>query len=275
MQRENDRRSAESKLDLDEKLADLQRNQSEKQRAHELEIEANRYDQETEKHRHGLLTIYMNEVEALIIKYNGTITSDARLFSIMHGKTLTLIRQLDTTLKAHLIRFFVRNRTVDYWSATSGFDRCRPWWNRFEQYYIYDSTNAQFSKSITSQADFSATSLGNASFTNAILINASFANSNGNGTKFDRVSAIDSNFFKAALPSSSFVRSSLGRANFLRANLSAANFSMSDLNATVFMYALMERANLNMVKGNNALFSYANLIKATLQRAELDLGNFF
>jgi hypothetical protein len=105
MQRENDRRSAESKLDLDEKLADLQRNQSEKQRAHELKIEANRYDQETEKYRHGLLTIYMNEVEALIIKYNGTITSDARLSSIMRGKTLTLIRQLDTTLKAHLIRF--------------------------------------------------------------------------------------------------------------------------------------------------------------------------
>ncbi|CAF1216382.1 unnamed protein product [Rotaria sordida] len=105
MQREVDIRNADMRYDLDKELAELQRNLSEKQRMHELAIQAERYEQEREKYRYTLLTVYMSEIETLINKYNGTITNDTRTRAMVRGKTLALIRELDTVRKGQLIRF--------------------------------------------------------------------------------------------------------------------------------------------------------------------------
>ena len=307
MQRDNDNRNAQLKRDLDIELANLQRNLSEQQRAHELKIEANRYEQELEKHRHGLLTVYMNEVEELVLKYNGTITGDVRMASIMRGKTLNLIRQLDTKLKAHLIRFLyetgqltngqqpldLTDAELDGMDLSSTTANIQPMHSLFlANAFLRNASfvrrdlsngnfsgarlnNTDFSEVIGNQADFSGVSLAKASFMDATLVNASFVNSYGRGAKFDRANLINSNFFRTQFQSSSFVQSLLGRTNFTHAILTAANFSLSNLNATVFIYASLERANFNMVNGSRVQFSHATLEKATLQHASLVLSNFF
>jgi uncharacterized protein YjbI with pentapeptide repeats len=249
MQRLVDIHNAEAKLKQDEYLAELQRNQSEEQRAHELMIDAKRYEKEQSNRRHELLTAYMNEIEILMNKFNGTVTSDPRIAAMVRGKTLALIRELDTVRKAHLIRFLheagqltngqqplnladaelddidlnvassiraMHGLALPYtYLRNASFIRRHLTNGNFSGAYLI---GAQFSHSVADQVDFSGAILDNTSFTGAILVNASFVDSKGYGVQFERANATGANFSRAKLEASSFVQSMLDGASFVQAD---------------------------------------------------------
>ncbi|CAF4412009.1 unnamed protein product [Rotaria sp. Silwood2] len=97
-QRQLNKDIAEARRIQDDLIAEKQRNMSEQQRAHEVNIAQ-------EQLRDSVLVTYMNDIGLLLKSNNGSLTSDPVTAIIARAKTLTVIQQLDAARSGFVIRF--------------------------------------------------------------------------------------------------------------------------------------------------------------------------
>jgi uncharacterized protein YjbI with pentapeptide repeats len=253
-------------------IAEKQRNMTEQQRAHEINIEITR-------HRDDIFTAYINDMFIYINQYNGTPTEHPWIGAAMRAKTLTLIRQLDPIRNAHLIRFLyaaslLTNREhpppLDLSEAEldgidlSGWIHDQPMrglslagaYLRNASFVKRDFSEANFSKAILDGAQFAPyTVLTGADFTGASLFKAKFYSEQVKD--FSREDDSTSN--TADFSVTRFNGCKCENARFDNAYLTSIDFSYANLRGATFVGASMDLTRLVGAIAVEANFTEAHL----------------
>jgi uncharacterized protein YjbI with pentapeptide repeats len=265
LQREFDLDAAEQRRQLDLNIsqqnamsnlliAEKQRNMTEQQRAHEINMGITR-------RREHLLISYIKEVNMLIEQYNGTPTKHPLTAIVMRAKTLTLIRQLDPGRNAHVVRFLyaaglLTDREhpppLDLSEAELDGIDLSGWTHKQGKQPMHDLSLAG---AYLRNASFTMGDFSGVNFSRAILIGAHLNNSNFTGANF----AI-SNLFEFKARSSDFTN-----ANFSGANMSKAYLQFSILRRVQFTpETLLDHADLSYVSAQNVSFVNMSHLSFTL-----------
>ncbi|CAM4847373.1 unnamed protein product [Rotaria magnacalcarata] len=239
----------------------------EKQRTHELTIEATRYNKENEKYLDALLVTYMNEIGTLFMNNNGSLTASPIIATPVRLKTLTIARQLDPSRNTQLVKFLYEASQL-----TNGQNPL-------------DLSGAQFDginlDSIAQHLQMRRLSLfgahlNNASFRRLDLSNANFSQAHLKGVSFVGTYFEHVDFSHAILLEADFERSSISYALFDNANMVRAKFSLTDVWDSQFTKTNMGQIIIqNTTSFRNCHFTaVSGLISANLSNIKISTSKF-
>jgi uncharacterized protein YjbI with pentapeptide repeats len=182
---------------------------------HQQNIELN-----IDQQRNGQLVGYIREVSDLLLENNFSLNRQI-LTSIVRPKTLAVLRQLDVTRKAYLIRFLHESRLISI--SNSSFLNLAG--ANLSHIHIgspeanIDMRSVSFSGAILDNSSFTYISFGFSDFSYAMLRGASFV-----ANSFDYV-----NFYFARLEYAQFDIGTVYKADFTGANLTGAKISQKQV----------------------------------------------
>ena len=265
------------------------------QREQDLNISREQREQDKrfadDRLRDTVLVTYLNEIANLLKENNGTLTANPVIATIARAKTLTAIRQLDSSRNSYLIKFLYEAnqltngaKPIDLSAAElNGINlninenRHRNTHNlslvdallRNSSFSSLDLTNANFTGADLTNARFDNTKLNNADMTRSITVraiftgselsNAIFFNASSRRTIFHQVVAINTSFSYAEMESAIFTGCICKNAHFRTAQLLGADFSRAQLNNANFTYAYLRRVNFTKARFDNTILHYARL----------------
>ncbi len=244
-QREQDLKIAKENRDKDERIEESRRT---------AEVKA-----QEDQQMHTVLAAYLKDMTELMLYRNFTLT-DKLMATVVRGKTLTTLGQLDGKRKDHLVRF------------------------------LYE---AQMISGGQPSIDLTGADLSGVDFTNYKLNGVSFVKCNLIKAIFDETSLQGVDFQNAQLSTTSFAGSILTNVSFEEANLTNASFISAHLFNVEFYYAIVTNADFTGVRASNfifalvydnntifneahldfAIFTFSTLINASFVETEFTMGN--
>jgi uncharacterized protein YjbI with pentapeptide repeats len=224
-----------------------------------------------DKARQESFSNYLNQMSDLLLnKGLRKAKPDSEVFILAQSRTTTTLRELDPKRQDLLIQFL---KSVNLYTPKKGY-------SLLENAYFGPTNLSKLNLSLTNlfRANFNGAVLNQTDFMGTFLICAQFQNAslykaNLNGAELNRA-----DFKGAVLNEADFFYAKLNETNFYQASLNRTDLNEAELNKSQplnvkLIKASLDRANLNEAQLYRADLSYASLVETDLYKANLSGAN--
>ncbi|CAF4091361.1 unnamed protein product [Adineta steineri] len=249
-----------------------------------------------ERLRDAVLVAYLNDIANLLKDNDGILTRNPTVAIIARAKTLTAIRQLDSSRNSYLIQFLYEAKQL--FSDANPLDLSNAELNavdfninknvhqnfrklslagallRNSSFYFSDLSYANFSKADLTGAKFEKTILNNADMSNSTIVRADFSGSQLSKSNFTYTQSRLSIFTNAHALYANFTQSNMEAVDFSRCNCRDVDFTEATMVRGIFHTAHLDRSRFIASIVPRANFYNARLIGSNLSNARLQSTNF-
>ena len=278
IQRQQDLEIAQNKLIQEKNLTEQQQRIAEQQRIHEVDIEQKRYWD-------GVLNNYIKEIGQFLRVYNGSLTGDPLIATLIRIKTLTVVRQLSPAHNVQLLQFLYEagqltgKNPLDISTAQFyDIDLSQPNVGLSLRYISLVGVhfrNASFVGCDLTGADFRHTNIDLASFSEATLHFAQFSYSTMKNITMNRVFAEHVNWTGARLEEVHVARPIMVHNIFEKSGIVATIINDSEMDHTNFAACSCIYNRVRNTLLNDANFSGAVIDNSIFSHCHLNRVNFY
>jgi uncharacterized protein YjbI with pentapeptide repeats len=232
---------------------------------------------------------YIKEIGDIMKENNGSLTSNRLTVALARVKTLIVLRQLDGSRQAHVVRFLYetaklsdKDEPIAVVLKTAELTNVNfqqiTWSGKIENmsfpdislrnctfgertkisFVNFTSTHfhyVNFSSTRLIGVDFSFTNFRYGNFLSATIVNANFSSIMMSTSNFSMANIRNISFSFATLWTTKFSSSVIRNMNFSSASLGTINFSLAQINTVTFSFAKLGAVNFSSAKLNDADFS--------------------